>query len=159
MTANQKGETAMPKTLGDLSADPNPAVAAMDAFDALELLPRSETRRLLTVAVTAWFRDLRRATARTTEREVAALRGPLREAMTVVKLLRSGFVPNDKGEWTLWADATIEQHQARIDSLASHVAGCEATIAMHRRAIAVLTAEGLPCLGDLAKAIFLEGTS
>ena len=157
MTANQKGETAMPKTLGDLSADPNPAVAAMEAFDALDI--HGEPRQLLTVAVTAWFRDLRRATARTTEREVAALRGPLREAMTVVKLLRSGFVPNDKGEWTLWADATIEQHQARIESLASHVAGCEATIAMHRRAIAVLIAEGLPCLGDLAKAIFLEGTS
>jgi len=47
-----------------------------------------------------------------------------------------------------WGEATVEQHQQRVEMLGKQVSGLEATINRHLQAIAVIEEEGVSCLDE-----------
>ncbi len=67
-----------------------------------------------------------------------------------MELLRSPFSLGDKTTVT-WGEATIEQHQQRIEMLTGMARGIESTIRRHEEAVALLKETGAECLDALAK--------
>lgn len=61
------------------------------------------------------------------------------------------FTPGD-GRRVLWGEATIKDHEMRIDFLAKHRDGIDTTIQRHREAIELLKASGASCLNELLEA-------
>ena len=138
------------QSLTDLSHDPDPVKAAQTALSRLKI--SGDAREALWPAVLNYFRDQRRAEARQVERSVAeAMRQgtPARVALTAPALLRQGFTLPDRVGLVLWATATVADHEERIAFLQRKVAGIDATISLHRKAIDRIQAAGVTCLADL----------
>lgn len=88
-------------------------------------------------------RELMESIRTATENFRAAVRLELTE-----ELLASSFALGD-GTRVTWAEATVEQHQARVAMLQGMAAGTLETAARHEEAVAMLREAGAPCLGTL----------
>lgn len=66
-----------------------------------------------------------------------------------LELAEATFVPGIGNEPVAWADATIEQHNARIAMLERHVAGTVITIDRHRAAVELIADAGASCLREI----------
>lgn len=64
------------------------------------------------------------------------------------ELLDSIFSTGD-GTRVTWREATVAQHQERIDSLSKHIAGTAETAAMHQRAVQMIESAGVQTLGEV----------
>jgi len=65
------------------------------------------------------------------------------------ELLTETF-PDYKGNRIAWGEATIADHQNRIDMLGRLAGGITATIDRHQQAVDAISAAGVTCLNDLA---------
>lgn len=71
------------------------------------------------------------------------------DRMSARKQLIAESFPLGDGRFVTWGDATIADHEQRIDLLTANQLGLAATIARHRDAIALITAHKVTCLADL----------
>lgn len=116
----------------------------------------SHVTRILLPVVTDGARQLLRNDVRVIER-AAFPRSARRELGEIVqsglerkRLLDATFIVNDGRAPVRWGEATIEDHQARIDMLAKMRNGIDDTISRHQEAIALIQANGVRCLNDVA---------
>jgi hypothetical protein len=65
------------------------------------------------------------------------------------ELLGTEFATGD-GTKVTWGEATVEQHQERIELLTKMIGGTAETAAMHMHAVEMIEAAGVKKLGDLA---------
>lgn len=79
---------------------------------------------------------------------IAATESRVRLELTA-ELLAASFALGDNSEAT-WGEATVEQHQQRLDMLIKHAAGTVDTATRHRAAIAMIQAAGATCLAEVA---------
>lgn len=81
--------------------------------------------------------------------EAAAIRRgvPVDSCERARLLVESFWLPS--GVRVSWGDATVEQHQQRIDWLSNQIAGISATIARHQQAIDAIVEAGASCLNDI----------
>lgn len=78
--------------------------------------------------------------------EAASVPAP---AVGMASLFRSRFSLGDgAGTMIEWGKATVADHTARIAMLEAMVAGVQATITRHRKAIAIIEAAGATCLEE-----------
>ena len=76
---------------------------------------------------------------------------PVNPTEDMQRLTDETFALGD-GSRVRWGDATIKQHEARIDYLAKQRDGIDATIQRHRAVIEQLRAAGVSCLNELKDA-------
>lgn len=110
-------------------------------------------RRLIRPALVWIAKNAARANTRAQEEEVdhriEAGEDPVSARR---KLSEDGFYPARGEPWVSWLDATVEQHQARIDWQTTLTSAIQRDIARHRKAIEDIIAAGVTCLRDLGAA-------
>lgn len=93
---------------------------------------------------------IKRDDVRSAEHEVADL---IAKGISPVKarqkLKQDGFWVPTSGEYVLWLNATVEQHQDRAEFLRRMADGLMQTVQMHEQAIADITAAGVTTLAEL----------
>ena len=109
----------------------------------------------------AWDEQLRyreavrvkRDDVRTAEHEVCDLIAQgIPPARARKELKGHGFFMPKSGEYVLWLNATVEQHQVRAEYLRSMADGIMRTAQMHEQAIADITAAGVSTLAEIEEA-------
>ncbi len=86
------------------------------------------------------------------ERRVEALIEEVAEEVrleTTAELLETIFALGD-GSKTTWGQATVWQHQQRIQMLAKNAAGIVETAALHSAAISMIETAGVACLAEIS---------
>ena len=114
-------------------------------------VPARPTAVLLPV-VAASVRLQRRGGTRSSERKAFGPAQDLESCEDRVlarKHLMSTAFPVEQGRFVSWADATVAEHEARIEFLTKLAGGIHATIDRHREAIRLITDGGVSCLADL----------
>jgi hypothetical protein len=99
--------------------------------------------------------DIRRNETRDVERTriTALLRAPDPQYPTLTrkertKALHAQFKVADEW-WATWGTATVDEHERRIAMLEKLIEGTRSTIALHREAIAKITAANATCLAEV----------
>lgn len=139
-------------------------VADVDDFDVatdkvLDLIGKN-WRTVLHGAVRDQLVFHRRYQVRTIERQAPksnAESDPGTEAAEVpslnllrAELLASSFSVDGKKPRVLWGEATVADHEARIEYLTKHVTGLQRTIGRHEEAVALIRSKRrAKCLNDL----------
>ncbi len=109
----------------------------------------------------AWDEQLRyreavrvkRDDVRTAEHEVCDLIAQgIPPARARKELKGHGFFMPKSGEYVLWLNATVEQHQVRAEYLRSMADGIMKTAQMHEQAIADIIAAGVTTLAEIEEA-------
>jgi hypothetical protein len=96
---------------------------------------------------------VKRDDVRTAEHEVCDLIAQGVSPIRARKQLKGhGFFMPDSGEYVLWLDATVEQHEMRASYLRRMAQGILRTVEMHEQAIADITAAGVTTLAELEDA-------
>jgi hypothetical protein len=106
---------------------------------------RAQTRRMEETA----FAELRRGSR--IARKIILSGTPAQTAFRNLSQLRfpAGKDDDKKVVWVTWGQATVAQHQARIDAMNAHKAGVEADVCRHAEAIQLCETAGVSCLDDL----------
>jgi hypothetical protein len=67
------------------------------------------------------------------------------------ELLATPFAIDETGVTVLWGQATVAQHERRIEMLAKSATATAQTAARHRAAVTALVGSGVGCLADLPR--------
>lgn len=125
-------------------------------FVLAELGVRGKASDLLVPLVaqeTNWVRRIEwRAVEKRAARDLRSALGPTVDVSGArAELLASSF-PLGDGRWVTWGEATIADHEARIDFLAKQRDGIVATIGRHADAIDTIKEAGVACLREIEEA-------
>ena len=111
-------------------------------------LLRDECRRLARTAV----RDAERGDINDSHPDPGHTPGDTHSALAGVGV-RADFlnkrIYTGNGNYVLWGEATVEDHQSRVAYLASLRNGIDDTIQLHVEAMELIEAAGVTCLNDL----------
>jgi len=118
----------------------------------LQEIPKKEMLTLLAWEIQQIQRDIVREkeTSVFTEELLSRFDGKIKiEAdENLIELMKSSFSMGD-GNVALWGNATIEEHQQRIDMLKKQRDGIDETISFHIKAIEFIQKNGVKCLNDM----------
>lgn len=128
--------------------DNSPETIAIDVLAQLKVSTKAS--QILAPIVATVIAAMDRTEVRGLERRTF-LRTPKSDLTDAIAarsaLMEKGFIVG--GEYIIWADATIAQHQARIEELRGKVDGLERTISVHEAAITAIRKGKGTCLGDV----------
>lgn len=126
--------------------------AAEEALNDLGRLS-SRSRELLWPVLKDAFWVHRRSKTRSVERRISlgsVYSGESSVDQRRVRLERTFALPD--GRRVSWAEATEEDHLARIAYLEKHVSGIRQTMGEHQRAVDLIREHGVSCLAEIGEA-------
>lgn len=123
----------------------------LDDDDLAQMAIRAASPAELAPLVLNIVRAARRRLTRAAEREVARLisNGVDLDRIETRKILLNETFPLEDGTFVSWGEATIADHQKRLEVLCSKRDGLNATIALHHHAIEKIAEHGARCLNDV----------
>lgn len=133
-------------TLLDAQPDLADDTIAKQVIDGIRT--RADLAELTMPLVIGMVSNQRRRDTRTAERRVFE-GGELADPTGELRDLLDRSMQLDDGRLVGWGEATVEDHRARIAYLQRLVDGIERTIAVHRVAIATISAAEATCLAEL----------
>lgn len=117
-----------------------------DALGILNLALSTDPLLLLPL-VEEHLAKLKRLEVRSLESQAFSERSGDKTTLAVSRLLDECFTTGEK--MVAWGEATVEDHQKRINFLRKYQDGLQVTIDRHQEAIRQITKAGVKCLNDL----------
>lgn len=128
--------------------DGDPGATAIAIVRSLKLTDNQ--REVLFPLIEEYCQDLDRRRVKATEADGPAGRKVADPAGERAAYLSERFAVGD-GRMVKWSEATIDDHQARIDFLGKMRGGIDATIGRHRAAVELISKHGVTSLGEIAE--------